>query len=120
MYRNVFALTLVVAMASFALPAHSGILCDEDDDEEIVCSITRLIPRTLPAPPTATPKPAAAIPAPGARRELTVAPQLPVPRAADSETRLIETPERIGIPDIAPICRRYFPALGEMLPTPCE
>ena len=120
MYRNIFALTLVLGMASFAPAAWSGSLCDDDDDE-IVCSLSKLIPRKLPSMPSMP------MAVPGASSEapalkVVTPPQTPAPlaKAIGGDLKAIEMPERMAMPDIAPLCKKYLADIGEMMPVPCE
>ncbi|TAL45688.1 MAG: hypothetical protein EPN91_01650, partial [Salinibacterium sp.] len=109
MYKNIFALTALAAIVAFVPAAHGGYLCEDDDGDVEICSIripyTSFIPRSLPEAPKAAPR--------LIERDVEKTVEIEVPRPADSHVKIVESPADIRAPDVAPMCRQYFPALGK-------
>jgi hypothetical protein len=115
MTRNVLAVTLLVAIASFAAPAQAGYLCEDEDGELEIClkrmPYTSFIPRALPAEvPTSFER----------KVEKKLSDVIVAPRAADIDAKVVEVPATVALPDVERLCSAYVPSLGEMLQLPCR
>jgi hypothetical protein len=126
MIRTAIALTLLAAATAFAPAAQAQILCEDDDGEVQVCM--KRLPMKIPRLPS--------LPVPSDDDDLPQkverkANEIGVPKAAarvlDGNTKIIEKPAEVRVPEVVPsvpdagrICRKYFPAVGEMLPVPCD
>jgi hypothetical protein len=115
MNRNILAVTLLVAIASFVPTAQAGYLCEDEDGELEVClkrmPYTSFIPRPLPAEvPTSFER----------KVEKTVSDVVVAPRAADIDAKIVEVPATVRLPDVERLCSAYVPSLGEMLQLPCR
>jgi hypothetical protein len=120
MNRNVLALTVLVAIASFVPAAQAGYLCEDEDGDIAIClkriPYTSFIPRTL---PTEVPNSIERKVEKKVDSVVVEAPP-PAPRAADVDVKIVEKPATVRIPDIPRVCKKYFPNLGEMLPISCD
>lgn len=121
MNKNILALTVLVAVASFVPAAQAGFLCEDDDGEVEIClkrmPYTSFIPRSLPDIPKVVPGSVER------KVEKVDEPSFVVsttPSAVDPEVKIVEKPAKLGGPDVGPLCKKYVPSLGEMLPIPCE
>jgi len=115
MTRKMLALTLLVAIASFAAPAQAGYLCEDEDGELEIClrgiPYTSVIPRALPAEaPTSIERTV----------EKKVSDVVVPPRASVIEPKVVEVPATVALPDVERLCSAYVPSLGEMLQLPCR
>jgi hypothetical protein len=114
MTRNALALTLLVAIASFAPQAQAGYLCEDEDGELEIClkrmPSTSFIPRALPAElPTSFER----------KVEKKLSDVVAAPQAAAIEPKVVEVPAAVPLPDVERLCSAYVPSLGEMLQLPC-
>jgi hypothetical protein len=120
MNRNVLALTVLVAIASFVPTAQAGYLCEDEDGDIEFClkriPYTSFIPRSL---PTEAPKSIERKVEKKADAVVVEVPRLE-PRTADADVKIVEKPATVRVPDIPRVCKKYFPSLGEMLPMPCD
>ena len=119
MNRNVLALTVLVAIASFVPAAQAGYLCEDEDGDIEIClkriPHTSFIPRSLPieVPKSIERKVEKKIDA-----VVVEGPRLE-PSAADA--KIVEKPATVRVPDIQRVCNKYFPSLGETLhDVPCD
>jgi hypothetical protein len=115
MTRNILAVTLLVAIASFAPQAQAGYLCEDEDGELEIClkrmPHTSFIPRALPAEvPTSFER----------KVEKRVSDVVVAPRTADIDAKIVEVPATVSLPDVERLCSAYVPSLGEMLQLPCR
>ena len=114
MTRNILALSLLVAIASFAPQAQAGYLCEDEDGELEIClkrkPYTSFIPRALPAEvPTSLER----------KVEKKLSDVVVAPRAADIDAKVVEVPATVSLPNVERLCSAYVPSLGEMLQLPC-
>src|SRR5262245_15984932 len=115
MTRKILALTLLVAIASFAAPARADHLCEDEDGELEIClrrmPYTSFIPSTLPAEvPTSIER----------KVEKKVSGVVVAPPASVIEPKVVEVPATVALPDVERLCSAYVPSLGEMLQLPCR
>lgn len=117
MNRNVLALTVLVAIASFVPTAQAGFLCEDDDGEIEIClkriPYTSFVPRSIPSVPSY-------VEVDKRKDDVEVVVPRSVPKAADADVKIVESPVPVRVPQIARVCKKYFPNLGEMLPIPCD
>jgi hypothetical protein len=121
MNRNILALTVLVAIASFVPAAQAGVLCEDEDGDVTIClkriPYTGFIPRSIPEVPKAVPK---SIERKVEKKVDDVEVPRPAPRAADVDVKIVEKPATVRVPEVARVCKKYFPSLGKMLPIPCH
>ena len=118
MNKSFLALTLIAAIGSFAPAAHAGLLCEDDDGEIEICTkripYTSLLRRAIPGVPSGV----------GRLRDDDDDDDAPalvrraIPKAVGGDVPVIEKSARV--PGIARMCKKYFPAIGETLPIPCD
>jgi hypothetical protein len=118
MNRNILALAVLVAIASFVPAAQAGFLCEDEDGDVEIClkriPYTSFIPRSL---PTEVPR---SIERKVEKKIDAVVVEAPRLEPSADAVKIIEKPATVRLPDIARICKKYFPSLGETLPTPCD
>jgi hypothetical protein len=124
MNTKVLALTLFAAVASFVPAAQAGVLCEDEDGDVTVClkriPYLNYIPKSIPEVSKVVPKSVERKVEKKVDDESDVGAKRPAPRAADADIKIVEKPAAVRVPDIARICKKYFPNLGEMLPIPCD